>query len=131
MIQNPKAYCLVFLFLVYCLTSCSDVKYSQGEALYLANCSSCHMPEAGGVAKLYPALNDLRNSDVKLDALPCIIRYGQNKDIYSLEMEGLKNLSSIEINNIINYLLNDINGIELEYSIDRTKGNLQNCKDTD
>jgi len=89
------------------------------------------MPEAEGVAKLYPAINKLKNTDVNLDDLPCIIRYGQNKESYSLEMEGLKNLSSIEINNIINYLLNDINGIEVEYSIDRTRENLENCKNRD
>lgn len=131
MTQSPKFYWLSLVLLAYLISSCSDSKYPQGEALYLANCSTCHMPEAEGVAKLYPAINKLKNTDVNLDDLPCIIRYGQNKESYSLEMEGLKNLSSIEINNIINYLLNDINGIEVEYSIDRTRENLENCKNRD
>jgi hypothetical protein len=85
------------------------------------------MADGSGVSKLYPALNALSNSDVDIHNLACIIRYGQNKEKYSLEMAGIKDLTDIEINNIINYILNELNDYKEEHSIDSTKQQLANC----
>ena len=86
------------------------------------------MPDGSGVSRLYPAINNLKESAVDLDNMPCIIRYGQNKEEYSLEMAGIKTLRDIEINNIINYIINDMNGMDLEYQIDHTRDQLTKCK---
>ncbi len=119
---------IILLIIALYTISCDHVNYQQGKILYDTNCSTCHMKDGSGVAKLYPALNKFDRSQIDIEMLPCIIRYGQNKDKYSLEMVGIKSLTSIEINNIINYILNDMNQLNVEYRIDQTRAQLDNCQ---
>ena len=107
--------------------SCQESKYVQGKQLYDFNCSSCHMLDGSGVAKLYPSLNPLDTSRVQLSDMPCIIRNGLSSEGSVLHMQGIKSLKDIEINNIINYILNDLNNLDVEYQIDDTRRILQNC----
>ena len=85
------------------------------------------MADGSGVARLYPALNDLDTSRVKINSLPCIIKNGIQSDTSAIQMIGLAHLSDVEINNIINYILNDMNGIRVEMPIIDTKEYLKNC----
>lgn len=118
-----------FLILAIALLfSCDNTNYKQGQLLYESNCATCHMPDGTGVSKLYPSLNNIKNNDINIINLPCIIRHGQNKEEYLLEMEGLDHLTDIEINNIINYILNDLNKFDKEYQIDETRMILTQCE---
>ncbi len=126
--KNSQAVVYLFLLLLICSGGCDNTNYIQGKSLYETNCATCHMPDGSGVSRLYPAINNLKESAVDLDNMPCIIRYGQNKEEYSLEMAGIKTLRDIEINNIINYIINDMNGMDLEYQIDHTRDQLTKCK---
>jgi mono/diheme cytochrome c family protein len=108
--------------------SCDYTTYQQGKLLYETNCATCHMPDGSGVAKLYPALNDLKSKKNIIQEIPCIIINGINKPESSLAMAGIKNLSSFEINNIVNYLVNDLNKIDQEFIISETQESLSNCK---
>lgn len=85
------------------------------------------MPDGSGVSRLYPSLQGIPDEETRLSSLPCIVRYGQNKEAYSLEMAGIPSLTDIEINNIINYILNDLNGLDIEYRIDNTRTQLNDC----
>lgn len=117
----------LFLIAALATNSCDYTNYKQGKLLYESNCATCHMTDGSGVARLYPSLRSDEALDFLPEEMPCIIRYGQNKDAYSLAMVGISDLTDIEINNIINYILNDLNDMEMEYRIDQTRKLLENC----
>jgi len=109
------------------MVSCDYVNYKQGQGLYKTNCVTCHMEDGSGVAELYPALNNMDNSQAYFEAIPCIIRNGLNREASVIEMAGLKHLSEVEINNIVNYLINDMNKLNIEQTIQQTTSILSNC----
>lgn len=89
------------------------------------------MTDGSGVSELYPALNNIRNSKLNISEMPCIIRYGKQSETSVINMQGLNHLRDIEINNIINYILNDLNSdISVEFQIDSTRSQLDKCKPT-
>ena len=108
--------------------SCNYTNYVQGQQLYESNCATCHMSDGSGVSELYPALNQFKNSMFKVSDMPCIIRNGLQREGSLIEMAGLKHLSDVEINNIVNFIVNDMNKMGLEQSIEQTSHNLNACK---
>ena len=88
---------------------------------------SCHLEDGVGVAKLYPPLNNFKNKDIDISAIACIIKTGIDHPQSVLKMEGLPHLSNVEINNISNYILNDINQMNNEVSINQTNEWLNKC----
>jgi len=118
---------LIFLSFLLMTIACDTVNYRQGQILYDANCATCHMPDGSGVARLYPSLVPFSQNGIEPGDMPCIIRQGQDSDKYSLAMSGLPHLSDIEINNIVNYILHDLNHKKEEFSIDNTRSKLANC----
>ncbi len=108
--------------------SCDYVNYKQGQGLYEANCVTCHMQDGSGVAELYPSLNNMQSSKTYFEAIPCIIRNGLNRQESVIEMVGLQHLSEVEINNIVNYLVNDMNKLKQEQTLQQTSSILLKCK---
>jgi len=124
---------LLFLLLIVALSamiisSCDYVNYQQGQQLYNTNCVTCHMQDGSGVAELYPTLNKMESSDNYIEAIPCIIRNGLQRDGSLIEMVGLSHLSDVEINNIVNYLVNDMNNLKKQQTIQKTSSILSKCK---
>ena len=86
------------------------------------------MEDGSGVGDLYPSLNDLGPS-YAYNNIACIIRNGKKSEGKVIEMIGLKDLSEIEITNIINYLQNDLNQVHQQISLQETEELLLNCSE--
>ena len=110
------------------VVSCDYINYKQGQGLYEVNCVTCHMQDGSGVAELYPSLNKMGDSKAYFEAIPCIIRNGLKRQESVIEMVGLKHLSDVEINNIVNYLVNDMNDLKQEQTLQQTSSILLKCK---
>ena len=89
---------------------CNDTPYSQGQRLYILNCANCHGEQGQGLMSLYPPL---AASDYLIQhetELPCLIRNGikgaivVNGKPYNGEMTPLKDLTDVQITNILNYI---------------------------
>ena len=107
------------------INSCSYTEFAQGKRLYERHCGDCHMNDGSGVVKLYPSL--INSTKMQVSTLPCIIRYGQKSNNTVVEMEGIPDLSEVEINNIINYLLNDLTSSNQVINMPDTKRILEQC----
>ena len=107
--------------------SCKQTNYPYGERIFQANCASCHMEDGSGVARLYPALksNSINNLHTKL---PCIIRYGLSDTSSILNMVGLPHLSDVEITNVINYILTDLNALDITVDINIIRDQFLDCQ---
>lgn len=120
---------LAYTMLFY---SCAGKTYSQGQRLYQAHCSNCHMDDGTGLAKLIPPLVNsdyLKNNQA---LIPCILRNGQSGEIvvngvsYNQEMPGQK-YTEVQINNMINYINSAWGNNYPSVTIKETKERLQNC----
>ncbi|MEL6867242.1 MAG: cytochrome c [Bacteroidota bacterium] len=105
-------YLLILLLVVsgFCHYQCELNPYKQGEILYLNYCASCHMDTGQGLRSLIPPLAQADYLIQHQGELPCIIRYGiqdsilVNGKVYNQPMTGIKDLTDVEITNIINYV---------------------------
>lgn len=104
---------LIFFILVGLLGSyfsCQSNPYIHGEILYQNFCMNCHMEDGTGLPGNIPPLAGADFLQQHSDQIPCIIRYGIRDTIrvndisYSTPMEGVPQLTDIEITNIINYM---------------------------
>ncbi|MEM1325038.1 MAG: cytochrome c [Bacteroidota bacterium] len=106
----------LFAILLFTVTfACSEPSYRQGEYLYQANCSSCHMDDGSGLGKNIPTLVASESIAAQRLQLPCIIRKGINahqiddQDDYQGAMPAFPKLTEAEVTNIISYLLSEWN----------------------
>ena len=127
-------YRLVVGVLICGLLSCGGPSYQQGQYLYQANCSSCHMDDGSGLGKNIPSLVNAESiADNRLQ-LPCIIRKGINadqikdEDDYQGAMPAFPKLTEAEVNNIISYLLNEWNKDVPLLNAKEVKDALDNCE---
>ncbi len=127
--KHPASYIIIILI---SLSSCELDTYKQGERLYGVHCESCHMKDGSGLAKLIPPLESDYYKNNR-DQLSCIIRYGLkdsilvNDEWYEQEMPRNKDLSEIEIVNIINYMDNVLLKDERFTTLKDVKAQLENC----
>ncbi len=127
---------LLFLTLLYSTFSiqCSNEMYTQGKSLYNTHCANCHSEDGKGLRELYPPVVDSDFLNNNADLLPCIIRNGLSGNIvvngveFSQPMAGNKNLSDVEISNIINYIDNVLQNKKKFTSIEQVKATLESCK---
>jgi len=117
----------ISILLIVLCSSCEHITYKQGKDLYKTKCGHCHMEDGSGVGELYPSLNSL-GLDYNYENISCIIRNGKNSGDKVIEMIGLKELSEIEITNIVNYLKCDLNHSEGMIPLPQTKELLNDCK---
>ena len=117
----------VFLIFILLTSHCTRIKYVQGQRLYNQYCADCHMEDGSGVAKLYPKLSPIEEMNSTLDDLPCIILNGLKTEHSTVEMLGIKDITDVEINNIINYILIDLNNKKDPLLIHQTQASIKNC----
>ncbi len=126
----------VILSIVLLAVACGETHYHQGEALYRANCASCHMEDGSGLAQLYPPLAQadyIREDPV---ATACIIRYGLQDTIvvngvtYRQPMNGIRELSDFQITNIINYINQAWGNDYGEVTLAQVRERLEECAPT-
>ncbi|MDX1479479.1 MAG: cytochrome c [Saprospiraceae bacterium] len=117
------------LILAFVLVACQN-RYPQGENLYRAYCANCHMEDGSGLARLIPPL---AGSDrlTELANTVCAIAHGAQGGVvvngitYSEPMPSFRNLTPVEISNIVNYLhtswgnaLPPVNPAQVEAALD-------------
>lgn len=108
------------------LSQCDVVKYPYGQRLYQNLCADCHMDDGSGLSSLYPSLvNEKLSSEYTL--IPCFIRSGSVNDDNVLKMLPMKDVSDVEITNIINYILNDMNNVHLNVGLQEVQDLLSSC----
>jgi len=100
--------CVVTLIAI----GCKSTLYSEGERVYTAYCSNCHMDDGSGLAALIPPLTDMEYLQANITMLPCIITNGMagpivvNDIAYDQVMPGAE-LSDVQLLNLINYIGNE------------------------
>jgi mono/diheme cytochrome c family protein len=102
----------VLLFLIICFGCGRIEQYPEGQRLYTKHCSGCHGEQGEGLQELIPPL---AGAEIFLAAGPnaaCWISNGMEGKIivkgveFDNAMPAIKQLSNIEIANILNYSLN-------------------------
>ena len=128
-------YIFIYTVLVSLVSCDHSVKtYNEGAKLYKKHCENCHMPDGSGLEALYPPL---AKSDM-LESLgikaACIIKNGLQGKIlvngieFETGMDPVKDLSDVEITNILNYIHNDWGNKKSFIQLNEVKKSLENCK---
>jgi len=121
------------LLIVLLFAACDYKPRNQGRVLYERNCQSCHMESGQGLGRLLPPV---ANADYVVEnraELACIIRHGISGPIevngvaYEGEMEGNLQLTDVEINNLVHYILVDLNDQKEHYVIGEVREQLVKC----
>ncbi len=122
------------IFILILSLTCANNPYQEGGRLYKIHCENCHMQDGKGLRGHIPPL---ANSDYLVknkEQIPCIIKNGikgpiiVNDTTYNTEMVGIPELSDIQINNIINYIIFEWNNNLQESNINEVRQFLQNCR---
>ena len=96
-------------------TSCGNARektYNEGAQLYKKHCSNCHGDDGTGLEELYPPLANADMLQTLGASAACVIQKGLKGKIvvngitFETGMEPVKNLSAIEITNILNFIHN-------------------------
>jgi mono/diheme cytochrome c family protein len=87
------------------MAGCGDNPYDQGERIYVALCSNCHMEDGSGLGKLIPALTAERLTLDQPQRLICLIKRGLPRNpMTNQQMPAQPEMSVTEMTNLINYL---------------------------
>ena len=144
-------FCLLLLCLISCggaadgedriyegMDSKTKMKMRQymraGEKLYIQHCGNCHQPDGTGLGALYPPLGtaDYLMKDPKATA--CLVKNGINGEIfvngiqYNQAMPPHKDLTNLEIAEIITFISNSWGNKSGLHSASEIEKILQNCK---
>lgn len=95
------------IFLIF--SGCNHQKFPQGQRIYSARCSNCHMPDGNGLGKLIPSLH---NDNLALNSqhVVCTILNGINADSLGQTisvMPAFPDMTAVEMTNLINYLTSE------------------------
>ncbi len=107
----------------------------QGKKLYSLHCSSCHMDDGKGLARLIPPLAQSNYMKADLNRTICIIKYGisgeiiVNDEIYNHPMPGVENLTPLEIAEISTYIFNSWGHDKGMVTIPQVREALLDCKE--
>jgi len=125
---------LISAILGLCLASSCDYKpRNQGKSLYAKHCSGCHMNDGEGLGELFPPTANSSYINEKPQALACIIKYGLEGSItvngtsFNEAMPGNTQLSDVEINNLVHYILEVQNKTKNPYTISDIRAQLSSC----
>ena len=127
-----KSKITAILFLIIFI-ACNINPYQEGERLYKVYCENCHMADGKGLRGIIPPLAQSDYLVKYKEQVPCIIKHGiageivVNDTIYNTEMEGIPELTAVQINNIINYINYAWNNGMSESNINDVKKSLENC----
>jgi len=123
-----------FVFTLMVLIGCDYKPRNQGRVLYEKECQSCHMENGQGLGKLIPPVANSGYVVNHREDLACLIRNGIEGEIivngqnYSGAMDGNSQLTEIEINNLVHYILVDLNQQKDPYQISEVRAQLERCK---
>lgn len=102
--------------------------------MYENFCASCHMEDGTGLVGNIPPLAQADYLSKYPEKLPCLIRHGITDTIivngknYSMPMEGVAQLTDVEIANIINYINHEWGNKNGYTTIKQVQDRLENCK---
>lgn len=107
---------------------------SRGEEQYLSKCANCHGSKGEGLKQLYPPLNDPLILEQYAAQMACIVAYGIKDTLiingieYNQPMEPIADINSIQMANLLNFLLNEWGKKDTIVSPDDVEKQLQNCQ---
>ena len=116
--QKLIGWCLLFTFFLSCTsndhkqTTKFEQYYVQGKVLYELNCSNCHQKNGAGLGLLYPPINKSDFMDNRFEEVVCLIKNGREGELivngrgYNKPMNGITNLTELEIAEITTYIYN-------------------------
>ncbi|HAD12605.1 MAG TPA: cytochrome c class I [Saprospirales bacterium] len=115
-------------------TSCQQQPYQIGQRLYQSQCANCHMDNGAGLGALIPPLAGSDYLTAHRNNLPCVIRHGLadtivvNGQMYAERMQGVKDLSEIQMTNVLNYILQSWGNQIPPFTLEEVQKALQSCK---
>ena len=107
----------------------------QGESLYIIHCSNCHGINGEGLVKLYPPLSNVDWVTLNSEKISCVIKNGIQGDLiineilFTGEMPGHRDLTHLEIAEIVTYVLSDLNESQEFYDVNEIITQLNTCED--
>ncbi|MBN8676938.1 MAG: cytochrome c [Chitinophagales bacterium] len=128
-----KCWLITLISGLMCLISCEQQPYQIGQRLYQAQCANCHMDTGVGLGALMPPLAGSDYLAKHRQTLPCIIRNGLQDTIqvngqqYAEQMPGNKNLSDIQIANLLNYVMQSWGNNHPPYTLEEVQQALNQC----
>jgi len=102
---------VVFGLIICGIIACKTSPFAEGERIYQAYCSNCHMDDGTGLGTLIPPLAGADYLLERRGNLACIILQGQKGKVvvngieYDGEMPGA-DLNAVQLHNLINYISN-------------------------
>lgn len=109
----------------------------EGQRLYLENCSNCHQKDGTGLGRLIPPLKDSDFLKDDVDRTICLVKNGISGEIivngkdYNHNMPGNKEMTELEIAEVVTYVYNVWGGKSEIIAIDRVRKTLKNCSTND
>ncbi len=123
---------LLLLYFLFNSPQKNQEKLAQkGKQLYLENCSHCHGEKGEGFKKLYPPLTD--TTVLSVSNIFCTIKYGKtggsviHGQEYLQPMPAMDFIENDEITAIINYIYNEINGMEKTVKLKDINAVMRDC----
>ena len=122
------------IILVILWTDCTQKPFAHGKIMYENFCLNCHMEDGSGLMGNIPPLAKADYLVNHAAELPCIIRYGiqdtliVNGKKYTTPMEGIPQLTDVEITNIINYINQEWGNNNGYTSIKQVQERLAKCE---
>lgn len=107
----------------------------EGQRLYLENCSNCHQKDGSGLGRLIPPLKEADYLKEDVDRTICIVKYGLSGEIivngkdYNHEMPGNKELTELEIAELVTYVYNTWGGMSEIIPVEQVRQVLKQCGD--
>lgn len=124
---------IVIGLIIYTLVSTKGPH--PGEVAYINHCASCHGNDGEGVGALIPPVKNSSFIQAHPDQLACIIYHGiegeieVNEVLYNQPMLGLKGkITKMEVTNLINFLLQEWNGIDERQTPADIEKNQKDCQ---
>ena len=106
----------------------------EGQRLYLENCSNCHQKDGTGLGRLIPPIKDSDYLKEDMDRTICIVKYGLSGKIivngkdYNHHMPGNKELTELEIAEVVTYVYNTWGGMSEIIPIEKVRQVLKTCE---
>lgn len=115
------------------VASCDYKPRNQGKVLYDRECQSCHMENGQGLGSLMPPLANADFVMENQEQLACIIRNGMEGNVvvnginYSGNMPANKQLTDVEIANLVHYIIEVLNEQPDNFTIQDVRSQLESC----
>ncbi len=116
--------CLLLFSLFAVILACSDIKYTQGERIYQAQCANCHMEDGSGLKGHIPTLAKSDYVIGEKSRIVALILNGKNADQLGNTdryMPANKKMKPAEMANLLNYIQEKFNSSNHIYKMEDVK----------